>query len=514
MGLGGPSPIPKPPEFQTFAYVSIDAWTEPFILKNDGKEWRNIPYRTAPSWDACWDNKQNNGQGTLYPNVFSYSSIAAYNARILFMLSKNGSIYKSTDKGITWQKFGDLGYGNDSAWVSIAAANHRNHSYIYALYNNGTVVRTKVGTFQPQSWGDCNVPWVPDTSWVSISLDGNATAYTIRNFGFVSYKNQGGSWQSKGTVMGNKVHQDSSWVGISAYHCKDGVLTLRNDMIVDHAPAGSSGAFGNIISVANDSSYVSITQKLYGFLILKNNGEVYDGSPSLIGTVHGDTGFVDITHFIDNPPESNQPTTPINVKQGSTAYIDWILTDDTGPGNYSIIKNNITGAWFSWTNGTSVHYQINTTSTGIFNYTIQYNDSMNEFGIPNTVIVNVTNNPPQSSHPASETVVQNSNAFIDWILTDDVGTGKYRIKINGTPGPWANWQNDTAIHFPINTSNTGVFNYTIEYNDSYGNFGIADTVIITVNEPITPPIPSFMFYLVILGIMSLILLKKSKYFKF
>ncbi|TFF85329.1 MAG: hypothetical protein EU551_04275, partial [Promethearchaeota archaeon] len=251
--------IPKVQESKTSAFVSIDAWTEPFILKNDGKEWRTIYYRTVnPNWDACWDNNQNNGQGTLYPNVFSYSSITAYNTKTLFILSKNGSIYNSTDKGVNWQKFGDLGYGNDSSWVSIASANHKNHSYIYALYNNGTVVRTTVGTFQLQKWGNCaGLITPPDTSWVSITCDGNATVYTLRNLGYTSIKFQGGSWQSKGIVIGNYPHhQDSSWMDISAHHISMNMYALRNDRCIDISIPGIWG-WGNYLGGGSYTSHVA-----------------------------------------------------------------------------------------------------------------------------------------------------------------------------------------------------------------------------------------------------------------
>ncbi|MBD3227293.1 MAG: hypothetical protein GF329_03820 [Candidatus Lokiarchaeota archaeon] len=697
------SPLLPTNEVSTSAFVSIDAWTEPFILKNDGKAWRCLNYTFIPPWQPCGDNDQNNGKGTLYPSVFSYSSITAFNLNIIFVLSKNGTIYNSTDGGVNWKIFGHLGYGNDSAWVSIASANHKNHSYIYALYNNGTVVRTTIRTFQPQAYGFCNTVYPFDTSWVSIALDGNATAYTLRNLGLISYKIQGGSWISKGITIGNYITgfshpQDSSWVGISAYHFRDGVIALRNDIVADYVPAGSSQSYINIISsAAIDSSFVEVTQIPNNYLMLVNTGDVFDSSTVQIGSIGGDTGFVDITYFIDNfpwdnnppdqlvnvrssqytitwniyddvdllnytiyransfytdgmctgngtivqinptairsgvinytityndtfgqtssdtvfitidflpwdndpndistsivgsetidwrlyddwapskyqvivngsesnwstwtnatnlqypinrtiqgvfnytikyndsrnqfstdqvwvtitdqKPQSNQPATPMNVLQGSNSYIDWILTDDAGTGKYRVIKNHTPGLWSSWTNDTSVHHQIDTSITGTINYTIQYNDSSNQFGNPSTVIVNVINNPPQSNHPASRDVDQNTIAVIDWVLTDDIGAGHYRVIVNQTPGVWTAWQNNTAVNIPIDTTTLGVYNYTIVFNDSYGNLGNPDTVIITVKATTTPtpPIPGFMFYLVVFGIISLILLKKSKKIEF
>ncbi|MFX1293724.1 MAG: hypothetical protein ACFFD2_02525, partial [Promethearchaeota archaeon] len=56
------------------------------------------------------------------------------------------------------------------------------------------------------------------------------------------------------------------------------------------------------------------------------------------------------------------------------------------------------------------------------------------------------------------------------------------------------------------TSTVGVFNYTIEYNNSNGIFGIPNTVIVTINKP---PIPGFLLIFVLFGFLSLIILKKK-----
>ena len=691
----GPSPIIPPLEWHTSAFVSIDAWNEPFILKNDGKEWQNLNWSIGGTWDGCWDNKQNNGKGTLYPNVFSYSSIAAYNINTLFILSKNGTIYNSTDSGISWNKFGNFGYGNDSAWVSIAAANHKNHTYIYALYNNGTVVRTTVGTFSPQSWGNCdNTGIPPDTSWVSITLDGNATVYTLRNLGYITFIFQGGLWQSKSLVNGNYMaHQDSSWVSIGAYHVTKMVFALRNDEILDQCGTGKALAWGNINPTpGTDTSFVAICQTPNYILTLRNNGLI-NSNLVATGTIPGDNGFVDICYYIDSPPWSNHPidvtvpnigthyipwqiydddsvmgnyyiringtltnfgaipgngstiniwinntkfgiynytilftdsenqkgtdtvfvtvdfypwgnssgNTTTNYKFAGPSMTNWTLYDDYGSSHYRVLINGTPSSWLTWSNGTLIQYPINRTTIGIYNYTIQYNDSINQFntstvwitvndpyvpwsnfpsniitdvygsetinwslwdgyasgyyrvlkdnspsnwqmwsngtnlqctidrsapgifnytieyndsngnnGPPDTVFVTVIGL-PESNHPTDKTVYQNSISSIDWILTDYFGSGYFRAIINGTPGQWNTWTNNTAIDYPINTTTIGIFNYTIQYNNSNGLIGIIDTIIIKVAlvPPTTGGIPGFMFIFVFLSIISLVILKKK-----
>ncbi|MHA1358323.1 MAG: hypothetical protein ACTSRC_09435, partial [Candidatus Helarchaeota archaeon] len=51
---------------------------------------------------------------------------------------------------------------------------------------------------------------------------------------------------------------------------------------------------------------------------------------------------------------------------------------------------------------------------------------------------------------------------------------------------WTLWTNATNIEFTVDTSTIGNFWYTIEYNNSLGLFGINDTVLINVQDNITP----------------------------
>ncbi|MHA1832044.1 MAG: hypothetical protein ACTSWR_10970, partial [Candidatus Helarchaeota archaeon] len=450
---GVSSPLPPLNESKTSAYVSIDAWNEPFILKNDGKEWRNLHYTLATAkWEKCWDNTQNNGKGTLYPKVFSYSSITAFNPTTLFVLSLNGTIYKSKNKGATWTKFGNLGYGNDSAWVSIASANYKNHSYIYALYNNGTVVRTPENLFSRINWGDCDTI-NPDTSWVSITLDENATIYTLRNLGLVSYKYQTHlAWHSKGQTIGNKVHQDSSWVSIEAYHLSGWVIALRNDEIYDGAPGGPL-PFINLNSIPGfDSAFVALCQEPQTILTLTNVGDVYDGTLKHVGTIKGGIGFIDITYFIDNYPW-NAPAPDFVVPNTGTFYVNWKIYDDVGVGNYWIYENGTLKTTGNIPlNGSTVSYTINNSRLGKVNYTIIYSDSMNQKSI-DMVMVTVTMF-PWSNHPAD---IYTNNATgtetINWTLYDDRGYSHYRVIVNNVPGSWKTWSsNGTTINFPINRS--------------------------------------------------------------
>jgi hypothetical protein len=124
---------------------------------------------------------------------------------------------------------------------------------------------------------------------------------------------------------------------------------------------------------------------------------------------------------------------------------------------------------------------------GVFNYTIQYNDSNGFLGIPDEVFVEVYNDPPQSNHPSDIEVDQNTELNITWTITDDIGSGYYRIILNGSDYVWKPWINNTE------KTTKGLLNY--------------DVVIITVKETkttTTTPIPGFELTFLIFGSISLL----------
>ena len=85
------------------------------------------------------------------------------------------------------------------------------------------------------------------------------------------------------------------------------------------------------------------------------------------------------------------------------------------------------------------------------------------------------------------------SAAIFWQLYDKDGPGQYRVWINDTNDNyyiyqnWQPWINTSLILITVNTSASGRFNYIIEYYDYYHQFGISDSVIVTITDIISTP---------------------------
>jgi len=95
--------------------------------------------------------------------------------------------------------------------------------------------------------------------------------------------------------------------------------------------------------------------------------------------------------------------------------------------------------------------------------------------------------PPIVDSPADKVVDIAEEATIIWTITDNSDNGTYYVEKNGSSFiGLKKWFNDTSIFVIPNSYFLGNWNYTIFYNDSAGNNGIPDTVIVTVNDSTVP----------------------------
>ncbi|MHA1380840.1 MAG: hypothetical protein ACTSRG_20940 [Candidatus Helarchaeota archaeon] len=194
--------------------------------------------------------------------------------------------------------------------------------------------------------------------------------------------------------------------------------------------------------------------------------------------------------LLNNPPTSNHPE-DITTDVYGVETINWVLYDDSGTGYYRLrvtdmdnISYFITN-WITWFNGTNIIVQINRTVPGTYSYEIIYNDSYGIFGIPDYVSVTVNDLVPSSNHPADFSTVISGSETINWTLYDDFGGGFYQVWIDECGykyvwKPFAPWTDSTPLYINLNRTAIGTYNYSIEYNDSNGQWGNIDWVIVTI----------------------------------
>lgn len=231
------------------------------------------------------------------------------------------------------------------------------------------------------------------------------------------------------------------------------------------------------------------------------------------GTGNANIDDVYVTVVDTTIPWDNDPADMPNVEANSTGYrIDWQLYDMVSPGNYRVERNSTeivpsTG----WTNGTIIQVTVNADiGLGLWEYIIYYDDGL---GNPTSDTVQVTvvdTTMPGASVSPVTTAVQFSTRNIDCTFTDSVGAGDYRVWRNDTVViSWTPWINGSSTLIPLNTSVVGVWNYTIEFNDSQGNPGTTIENILTITayvppQPPVPPIPGFELIFLLLGLLAVV----------
>jgi len=290
------------------------------------------------------------------------------------------------------------------------------------------------------------------------------------------------TWESNG--------QDGGDSGVFMRYFNAAGQNLTNEVQVNiHTP--SSQGSPSVAVILNDTFVVT----------WDSYGQVEDGS---------DIFFRMFT--VDHVPTSNSPAPIVTSKYGQET-INWTLLDDFGSSHYRVWANDTSGNpyvlwdWQPWQNNTNLLVQINRTAPGIFNYTIEYNDSTGQLGIPNTVFITIIDAIPTCDESSDISIRVGAEVSISWVLYDDYGEGFYRIwaDTSGTLQPitdWNQWSNGSTIQISVNTETAGTFHYRIEFNDSAGQQGTSDDIIVTIQaDPTSPPVPGFEVLYLILGLV-------------
>jgi len=99
----------------------------------------------------------------------------------------------------------------------------------------------------------------------------------------------------------------------------------------------------------------------------------------------------------------------------------------------------------------------------------------------------IKNDIPTSNHPEPINTFIDGSETINWTLHDDCGGGEYRVVANNTVGNlyiwvnWTPWINNSPLNIPINFTELGAYNYIIEYYDDQYQYGIPDTVMVSID---------------------------------
>ncbi|MFX0140300.1 MAG: hypothetical protein ACFFDN_42060, partial [Candidatus Hodarchaeota archaeon] len=107
----------------------------------------------------------------------------------------------------------------------------------------------------------------------------------------------------------------------------------------------------------------------------------------------------------------------------------------------------------------------------------------------------IKNKLPTSNNPGTIITTTSGSDMINWILSDDFGSGSYIVwanDSNGKPYVWVeapSWSNNTSLNVPINRTVAGTYQYTIEFFDDQNQPGIPNSVIVKIIDDSSIPSP-------------------------
>ncbi len=457
---------------------------------------------TDGEWGGDWEIMYANNTGAGWSNATVISDIYGWNnddsSSPSIAIDNNGNLH------VVWEDSTAGEWGTDQ---EIMYAN-----YTGASWSNATVISDIYG------WND------DDSSSPSIAVANDNNLHVVWEDG------TNGTWGIDIEIMYAN-YTSAGWSNatvISDIYGWNNDLSLAPSIVVDKNGKihvvwsddtdGEWGTDQEIMYVNYTSavwSNATAISDIYGWnsglsgspsIIAENNGRVHivweDGTDAEWGT---DSEIMYTTS--DKKPTSTQPT-DITTSASGTETINWTLSDDFGTGQYRVLANDTNDNyyvwvdWASWTNNTQYNITINRTAPGIYNYTIQFNDSYNQLNT-DIVIVNITDALPTTNQPSDINTTTTSSETINWTLFDDFGSGYYRIWVNDTNDNyyvwinWTTWPNATPLNIAINRSTIGLFNYTIEFNTTTGQV-LTDTVFVNITRGPSPSEPSLLPLLLLL----------------
>jgi len=187
------------------------------------------------------------------------------------------------------------------------------------------------------------------------------------------------------------------------------------------------------------------------------------------------------------PPSNTDPSvnSPSDVsynygKTGNT--IPWVVTDpEESSGSYTVYKNNTWHGSGTWTNATSIDYNVDGFAVGTWAMRIEATDGQGGANASDTVLVSVNAAAPSVNSPSDLTMEEGDHQVIPWIVTDaDDASGTYVVTRYGDPWSHGTWTNATSIDVSLDGLAPGTWKFVINATD--GSAYCSDTVTVTVKS--------------------------------
>jgi PGF-pre-PGF domain-containing protein len=321
---------------------------------------------------------------------------------------------------------------------------------------------------------------------------------TIECLGDEFYATTVGSTDSSDTIAPSSSRGPVTWIGDT--YIKPDVTAPGVNIISTYYHGGYATASGTSMATPHVSGAAALILQAYPDMTPLEVRQLLEDTAVDLGDAGKDntygSGRIDVFKALF-PQVSTITITPdptninstinatINDARHNISYADFYIDADTAnatlltaiDGNFNETSENVTGI-----------IDITNLSDGIHAVTIRTNNSLDIWNNQTNTSFTVDTTAPTSNTPSNTEFSANTTASFDkWILTD-LHPGYYWVLRNETqivpPTPWTNYTNITV---PIDTNiSLGDFNYTIQYNDTAGNNGMQNTVIITINDTIPP----------------------------
>ncbi|HUV82033.1 MAG TPA: S8 family serine peptidase [archaeon] len=275
------------------------------------------------------------------------------------------------------------------------------------------------------------------------------------------------------------------WTDVPAAASADPALVNNLDLTVT-GPGGTYYGNGALDSV-NNVEQVELSSPPVGLYGIKVNGTNIPEGPQPFALMI--SGALDFTLLVITSATANPATIEANGSDNTTFNVT-----TTGSGEIASVTLNLSAIGGStaqaMANNSGIwQYTTNTTTLGTFYLPVNVTDNVGSSNTSvNITLSTIDTTLPTSTSPSDIEFSANATASFDqWVLTD-LHPGYYWILRKGTEiiSPTI-WTNNTNITVSIDTNiSLGDFNYTIQYNDSVGNNGTQNVVIITINDTLPP----------------------------